>query len=256
VVTPAAVAQLIANLSVSYPGDTPPAGQRLLRVRLTEAAPNPGTGSATRPLTVIAVNDPPLFAPSAVTVDAMIGVPLIGTVRATDPDLPTGAALTYATATPGLSLTAAGVYRYVPTTVGMQPFLITASDDVGGVSNLLTLTINVLDGPTISRPYVITDPPVEIGEGEIIFHPFTITPARGAPTAVTVALLGDAPTGAWPTLVSTDKLVWALTAPAVAYPADGVYTFGMRLVLSYPTGPDDIGWQPITLVVRSLKGTN
>lgn len=256
VVTPDAVALLIANLTAAYPGDTPPVGQRLLRVRLSEASPNPGVGTATRPITVIAVNDPPVFTPNALALDAMVGVPLIGNVVAIDPDLPAGSQLTYTTSTLGFTLAADGSFRHVPTTVGSLPVLITADDGAGGISNQLTMTINAVSGPTASRPYVTTDPPVEIGEGEIIFHPFTINPARGVPSNVLVTLLGDVPGSAAVNSASLDKLTWTLTAPGVVKPADGIYTFGLRLELVYPTGGNDVGWQPITLVVRSVGGTN
>ncbi|HEX3132683.1 MAG TPA: hypothetical protein VHX44_03760, partial [Planctomycetota bacterium] len=107
------------------------------------------------------------------------------------------------------------------------------------------------------QPYIVTDPPVEIGGGDLIFHPFTIVPAAGSgvPTSVAVQLVGDAPPGALATVASVDQLSWTLTAPTVPRPADGIYTFGLRVQVTSASGTD-VGYQPITLVVLGVSGNN
>ena len=260
VVTPAAVAQLIANLTLRHPGQHPPAAARFLQVTLHEATPNPGTGSARRAITVVPVNDPPVFATGLITLSAVVGVPVIAGLAASDPDQPDGVPLTYRLATPvaGVALdTTSGSFTWIPPDTTAVDIDIIAQDDHGADSNPLRYTITPLAGPTAARPYIVSDAPVEIGGGELIFHPFTIVPAvgSGVPTAVTVTVVGDAPPGAVASVTSLDLLSGTLTAPGVSRPADGIYTFGLQVQVTSSSGTD-IGYQPVTLVVLGLTGNN
>ena len=134
---------------------------------------------------------------------------------------------------------------------------IIAQDDQRADSSPLHLTINPLAAPTVARPYIISDPLVEIGSGELIFHPFTMVPATGSgvPTSVMVTMVGEFPQGALATEASRDHLSWTLTAPSVSRPADGIYTFGLHFEITSSSGTD-IGYQPITLVVNHISGSN
>jgi hypothetical protein len=258
------VAELLANLTLAHPGDDPPATARFLDIALSEASPNPGSGSAQRPVAVVPVNDAPVFSSATLALNAVVGVPVIVGIVASDPDLPTGASLTYEvlSAPTGFTLDAqSGGAIFFPTAITppATPVIATviARDDQGEASAPLTLSITVLPSPTALRPYVVSDPPVELGAGELVFHPFTIVPAAGAGSAstVVVTLVGDVPAGAVAAVASVDQLSWTLTAPGVSRPADGIYTFGMHIAITTGSGTD-IGYQPITLVVLDLAGSN
>jgi Cadherin-like len=260
VVTPAAVSQLIANLTVRHPGKRPPNVARSLRITLNEAQPNTGSGSAERPVTIVPVNDAPYFSPATATLTALVGRPLIALNAANDDDQPTTVALTYRLATPiaGVVVDAvSGALTWTPPDTTPVLAEIIAQDDQGADSLPLQITITPMSGPTVTQPYIITDPPVEIGGGELIFHPFTIVPAvgSGVPTSVVVQIVGDAPPGALATVASVDQLSWTLTAPGVPRPADGIYTFGLRVQVTSASGTD-VGYQPITLVVLDVSGSN
>ena len=260
VVTPSAVAQLIAHLTFKYDGDAPPAAIRFLDVSVNEATPNTGVGSARRSVAVTPINDAPLFSPASQTLSAVVGVPLIAAVTASDPDLPSGTSLSYrlASAVPDLTLDAAtGAFTWIPSTMTALMVDVIAQDDQGADSLPLHLTINPRAAPTAARPYVISDPLVEIGGGELIFHPFTMVPATGSgvPTSVMVTVVGEAPQGAMATEASLDHLSWTLTAPSVSRPASGIYTFGLYFEVTSSSGTD-IGYQPITLVVNRISGSN
>lgn len=260
VVTADAVAQLIANLTLEYPGKRPPSTVRSLRVTLNEAEPNSGSGSAERLVTINPVNDAPYFSPTSVSLTAMVDRPLITFMSAADDDLPTTAALNYRLATPitGVAVdVVSGALTWTPSDSTPVVAAVIAQDDQGADSAPLNITITPLSGPTSVQPYIVSDPPVEIGAGELIFHPFTVAPAVGSavPTAVSVQVVGDAPPGALATVASVDQLSWTLTAPAVSRPADGIYTFGLRVQVTSTSGTD-VGYQPITLVVLNLAGSN
>lgn len=260
VVTPAALAHLIANLELSHPGDAPPAGPRFLAVTLTEATPNTSSGTIQRAIEVVPVNDPPAFTVAGpLNMNAVVGRPTIVTLLATDPDLPNGAALTYSLASPavpGLTLDpASGAVTWIPPDTTPAILELVAQDDVGALSASLFLTITPLAGPTADAPYIVSDPLVELGEGELIFHPFTIVPPVAGAVAVTVTVVGDAPPGCAVAAVSLDELSWTLTAPSVVRPADGIYTFGLRVEVATGSGTE-IGYQPITLVVLGFSGSN
>lgn len=259
VVTPTAVAQLIANLTLSHPGDDPPAGTRSFAVTLTEASPNTAVGSAQRAANVVAVNDPPAFTVTGpLSMSAVVGRPFIVTLLATDPDLPSGAALVYRLVTPvaGVVFDAAtGALTWTPPDTTPANLELIAQDDQGADSPSLFLTITPMAGPTADPPYIVSDPLVELGEGELIFHPFTIAPPSGGALAVAVQVVGDAPSGVMVAPVSLDELSWTLTAPGVSRPADGIYTFGLRVEVTTGSGTE-IGYQPITLVVVGLSGSN
>jgi hypothetical protein len=187
-------------------------------------------------------------------------VPLIAAVTASDPDLPGGTSLSYrlASAVPDLTLDAAtGAFTWIPSTMTALMVDVIAQDDQGADSLPLHLTINPRAAPTAARPYVISDPLVEIGGGELIFHPFTMVPATGSgvPTSVMVTVVGEAPQGAMATEASLDHLSWTLTAPSVSRPASGIYTFGLYFEVTSSSGTD-IGYQPITLVVNHISGSN
>jgi hypothetical protein len=260
VVTPEAVALLIANLQLSHPGDAPPGGARFMAITLTEAMPNTATGTAQRPIEVVPVNDPPVFTVAGpLGLNAVVGRPLLVTLLASDPDLPSGASLTYllkSAVVPGLALDpVTGSVTWIPPDTTPVTLELAAADEVGTESASLFLTITPLAGPTADAPYIISDPLVELGEGELIFHPFTITPPAAGTGAVAVAVVGDAPPGCVVDSVSLDDLSWTLTAPGVPRPADGIYTFGLRVEVTTPGGPR-IGYQPITLVMVGITGSN
>jgi hypothetical protein len=260
IVTPAAVAQLLANLQLSHPGDAPPAGPRFIKVTLTEATPNTASGTAQRAIDVVPVNDPPQFTVAGpLAMSSVVGRPMIVTLLANDPDLPSGASLTYSlknAPVAGLTLDpASGAVTWVPGNTAPANLELVAVDEVAAESPSLFLTITPLAGPTADAPYVVTDPLVELGEGELIFHPFTIgLPAAGG-QVVDVQVVGDAPPGYDVESVSVDDLSWALTAPTVSRPADGIYTFGLRVEVDTGTG-SEIGYQPITVVVVGVAGSN
>lgn len=260
VVTPAAVAQLIANVTVAHIGTAPPSSPRFLKVRLREADPATGEGSATRPLTIIPINDPPAFPTRDVSFQAVVGRPFVALVPASDPDLPNSASLAYQFSGPsaGVSLDAAtGAISWTPTTTGTVMFKVVASDDQAAGSKPLAWSITAVPAPSADPPYIISDPLVEIAEGELIFHPFTIVPpsSGGTVTAESVQVVGDAPADALVTRSS--PLSWTLTtSAAVVRPSDGIYTFGLHVQLTIG-GTPCYGYQPITLVVRrSVSGSN
>lgn len=260
VITPSAVAQLIAHLTFKYDGDAPPAAIRFLDVRISEATPNTGVGSARRSVAVTPINDAPLFSPNSLTLSTVVGVPLIAAVTASDPDLPSGASLSYriSSSVPGLTLdSATGAFTWIAPDMSVLMVDVIAKDDQRADSLPLHLTINPRAAPTAARPYIISDPLVEIGSGELIFHPFTMVPATGSgvPTSVIVTVVGEFPQGALATEASLDHLSWTLTAPSVSRPADGIYTFGLYFEITSSSGTD-IGYQPITLVVNSISGSN
>ncbi len=190
---------------------------------------------------------------------AVVGRPLLLTLLANDPDLPSGASLTYtlkSSSASGLTLDpASGAVTWIPpdTTPGIIELV--AEDEVAEESPSLFITINPLAGPTADPPYIVSDPLVELGEGELIFHPFTIVPPAAGALTVAVDVVGDAPPGYDVDPVSLDDLSWALTAPSVPRPADGIYTFGLRVSITTVSGTE-IGYQPITLVVVGVSGSN
>ena len=266
VITPSAVAQVIANLTFKYEGHVPPTAIRFLDVRVSEARPNTGVGSARREVAVTPVNDLPVFPPTntlpspSLTLSAVVGVPLIAAVTASDPDLPSGASLSYRLSSSVVGLTlnsASGAFTWIPSDMTALKVDVIAQDDQGADSLPLHLTINPLAAPTAARPYIISDPLVEIGSGELIFHPFTMVPATGSgvPKSVKVTVVGQMPQDAWPREASLDHLSWTLTAPSVSRPADGIYTFGLYFEITSSSGTD-IGYQPITLVVNHISGSN
>lgn len=260
VVTPAAIAQLIANLQLSHPGDAPPAGPRFIAITLSEAAPNTAVGSAQRPISIVPVNDPPVFTVAGpLNLSAVVGRPTIVTLLAIDPDLPSGAALVYRldnAPVTGVALDpASGAVTWIPTSTTPANLELVAQDDQGTDSPSLFLTITPLPGPTADAPYIVSDPLVELGDGDLIFHPFTIVPPAAGVVDVDVQVVGDAPLNATVEPVSSDKLSWTLTAPSVALPADGVYTFGLRVEVDTPAGVE-IGYQPFTVVVLGTSGSN
>ncbi len=260
VVTPAAVAHLIANLTLKHPGQDPPAVARFIDLTLSEATPNPGTTNVRRAITVVPVNDRPRFDNTLITMSAVVGTTAILGVAASDPDLPEGQSLTYrlAAAVTGVALDAtSGALHWIPPDTTPVDIDVIAQDDQGADSLPLRYTITPLAAPTSARPYIVSDAPVELGGGELIFHPFTIVPAvgSGVPIMVTVTVVGDAPAGALATVASLDQLSWTLTAPAVTRPADGIHTFGLHVQVTSSSGTD-IGYQPMTLVVLDLAGSN
>lgn len=259
VVTPIAVAQLIANLQLSHPGDDPSAAPRFIEVALSEAAPNAALGSVQRAISITPVNDRPVFTVAGpLNMTAVVGRPTIVTLLANDPDLPSGASLVYRLVTPvaGVVLDAAsGAVTWSPPDTTPANLALIAQDDQGSDSLSLLLTITPLPGPTADAPYIVSDPLVELGDDELIFHPFTIVPPAAGALSVDVQVVGDAPSGMVVDPVSLDELSWTLTAPSVSRPADGIYTFGLRVEVTTLSGTK-IGYQPITLVVLGVSGSN
>jgi hypothetical protein len=263
VITTDSLAVLIANVGYACTANQPVTRTRRLVLTLNEKSPNPGTGSVVQNITITPVNDAPVFtvpngAPLALT--TLIDVPVVARVLAVDTDLPTGATLTYDFVAPPTSEgslvfnATTGAFSFTPAATATSPvtFTATVTDDQNASSAVpATVSITVLPALGGTPPLVISDPLLEVQEGDGIFQVLKIdlNGATGGP--LIVSLVGNKPPNTALTVSPSDPLTWLLTCPAVERPSDGCWCFGLHLVVGANSG-----YSPITLSVRSLSGSN
>ncbi len=273
-VSPQAVARLIDNLQFANNSDNPPTTVRHLRITLAEASPSTAVGIANITLALTPLNDAPVFvipapAPAPVQIiDALAGVPLRIQVLASDADLPSGSALTYALTS--ITPPSAGVatinatsgaltFTPLPTYAGAVTLTVRATDNQGAFTPA-DVSVLVLAGPTDLGPRIVSNPLFESFAGEALTYPLIIRPdpalAAVPASSVVVQMVGDAPTGAV-LVAGADQLHPILQVASLVRPEDGVYTFGIRVEINYggSTGIR-VGYQPVTLKIRAIGASN
>jgi hypothetical protein len=211
----------------------------------------------------------PAPAPAPVQIiDALAGVPLRIQVLASDADLPSGSALTYALTS--ITPPSAGVatinatsgaltFTPLPTYAGAVNLTVRATDNQGAFTPA-DVSVLVLAGPTDLGPRIVSNPLFESFAGEALTYPLIIRPdpalAAVPASSVVVQMVGDAPTGAV-LVAGADQLHPILQVASLVRPEDGVYTFGIRVEINYggSTGIR-VGYQPVTLKIRAIGASN
>jgi hypothetical protein len=267
-ITPAVVARFIPRITFRSTDDNPSSAPRLLRFTLRERAPNPGVGSASVALAIQPVNDGPTFtipSSSVLNLSAVSGIALDDSVLAVDPDSPAPTYALVSKSVPDTDATvtldaASGAFTFFPVApfTGPATLVISATDDQG-LSSEVTVSIATLPAPSATnRPYVISDPPLEIEEGGSLFHNLAIMadPNGGALTSATLAFIGHYPAGLSGTQLGGNASIWTLTTGPLVRPASGVYSFGVLFTIGTATSGSWTGYQPITLRVRALNASN
>jgi hypothetical protein len=263
VITPAAVARLIERITFRSTDQDPSPAGRLLRVTLAERTPDPGLGSAAATVVIMPVNDAPTFvmpATATTSLMAVSGIVLPITLLASDPDSPSPGYALVSKDVPDSDATvlldpASGACRFTPIApyVGTAHLVISASDTLGGTAQVAIDITTIATPATANRPFITSDPPLEIEEGGSLLHNLTILPdpTLGTLQSVTLAFIGQLPAGLNGTQLGTNASIWTLTTAPLARPSLGSYSFGV-LVTTVSAGGSAACYQPITLCVRAL----
>ena len=224
---PADFQAILRCLAYRNGAEAPTPGLRTLTLTVIDPDAT-STGAITlRPVTVEAVNDTPqLSSPAVVTAT---GRPVDGLVSVTDPD---GPGITLSLVTPPVKGVvtvdlATGAFSYAPAAglAGIDTFVIQGTDGLA-TSAPLTVTIRITGSGSTIRPWIVSDPPMEIQAGELLRLPVSIDSRElpsgftlsfgvdGAPSGMTVTQ--DGPTSAvvtWTAVsVSASHVLFTLTA--------------------------------------------
>lgn len=267
VITPAVVARVIERLTYASTDQDPEAAARLLRFTLREQTPNTGAGAAAVALAIQPDNDAPVFvvpATPTLNLTAVSGIALHGTVLASDPDSPT---LTYALVSKSVTDGDAtmvldpvtGNFTFTPVLpfTGAANLVLSVTDSVAPPTQV-TLAITTQAAPTsVNRPFITSDPPLEVEENASLFHNLVIAadPALGTLTSATLGFIGQLPDGLTATQLGGNPAIWTLTSSPLMRTTSGTYTFGV-LVTANSTSGSGRCYQPITLRVRALGAAN
>ncbi len=267
VITATAVARLIERVTFHSTDPNPPAGARLLRFTLSEHSPNTGVGAAAVSLAILPVNDAPAFtipATATLNLTAVSGIALTAGVHAADPDSP---APTYALVSKDVPdsdatvvldpVTGAFVFTPILPFAGVANLVIRATDTLSA-SAQVTVVITTLSAPAaINRPFITSDPPLEIEENGSLFHNLVILPDATLGTLLSASLtfVGQLPNSLTGTQLGGNAAIWTLTTSPLARPTSGTYSFGV-LVTTTSTSGTATCYQPITLRVRALGAAN
>jgi len=262
---------LIEHLTWVNRGGTLTDGTRTLALTLTDGSL---LGVARRYYHIVAVNNRPVVAVLGDLLTAQ-NLAVKGHVAASDAD---STDLTYTvdgSATPNRgaidfsgsnAVTTAATpvlftYRPLPDASGDDSFRLLVSDGTtavpvpaeSGVGATVKVRITPFDDPSPSeaRPKVVSDPPYQIQDGDVLAHAIRIDPTSVTdPSMITFALAGDVPSGmslvADPANVAGPMVTILWTADASV---STVHAFGLRVV---NTDNQTMTWLPITLVIIPL----
>ena len=268
VITPVAVARLIERITFRSTDQNPAASARLLRVTLIERLPNTGTGAAAVSLAIQPVNDAPTFTIPAtpnLNLTAVSGIALNVGVLATDPDSPAPVYVLVSKDVPDSAATVvldpvSGAFVFTPISpyTGVANLIISATDTLSA-SAQVTVVVTTLSAPAAAnRPFVISDPPLEIEENGSLFHNLVILPnaTLGSLTSASLTFVGQLPSGLTGTQLGGNAAIWTLTTSPLARPTSGTYSFGVLVTTTSTTGGPVTCYQPITLRVRALGAAN
>lgn len=267
VITPTAVARLIERITFASTDQDPDADPRLLRFTLRERSPNTGVGAAAVSLAILPDNDSPTFTiPATPTLNlaAVSGIAVNGGVLASDPDSPT---LTYALVSKSVpdgdatvvldATTGSFVFTPILPFTGPANLVISATDSLSPpVQVTIVITTQAAPSPA-NRPFVTSDPPLEIEENGSLFHNLVIAadPTLGTLTSATLAFVGQLPAGLTATQLGGNAAIWTLTSSPLMRTTSGTYSFGV-VVTTTSSGGSATCYQPITLRVRAVGASN
>ncbi len=267
VITPAAVARLIERITFASTDQDPDADPRLLRFTLRERSPNTGVGVAAVSLAIVPNNDAPTFtvpATPTLNLTAVSGIALHGAVLASDPDSPT---LTYALVSKSVldpaatvvlnAATGSFVFTPILPFTGPANLVISVTDSLSPPVQV-TIVITTQAAPSaVNRPFITSDPPLEIEENGSLFHNLVIAPAPalGTLTSATIAFVGQLPAGLTATQLGGNAAIWTLTSSPLIRTTTGTYNFGV-LVTTNSSGVLATCYQPVTLRVRAVGASN
>ncbi|MBA3683706.1 MAG: hypothetical protein H0W72_00440 [Planctomycetes bacterium] len=201
--TPARVEDLLKSITYRCTSDIPGTTPRVVQVVISDGDGDT-SAAVTRTIQVVPVNDQPavidltVVTPENVTATALI--------PASDADLDT---LTWSV--PGISqlngptrgnasISATGVLTYIPLPgqSGSDTFLVTADDGSGALNSSDTATITVvITGNSDPRPWITSDPPMEIQDGDVVIYNITVDSSEivGAVPTLAFTLIGTLPAG-------------------------------------------------------------
>lgn len=193
---PADFQAILRCLAYRNGAEAPTPGLRTLTLTVIDPDAT-STGAITlRPVTVEAVNDTPqLSSPAVVTAT---GRPVDGRVSVTDPD---GPGVTLSLVTPPVKGVvtvdlATGAFSYAPAAglAGIDTFVIQGTDGLA-TSAPLTVTIRITGSGSTIRPWIISDPPMEIQANELLRLPVTVDTRELPPGFTLVFGVDGAPAG-------------------------------------------------------------
>jgi hypothetical protein len=250
----AAIAALIANLTFDHQGRNPTVLGRTLSISLDDGKGGALPAPSLATVTVQTVDDrPDLSAATFITVkDRSVS----GVISSSDPEaapvtlsLVSGTvrgSLSFPTSTPAAPATAAFTYTPYVGESGTDSFVVQATD---GTSPAVQRTITVvIAGGAGPRPWIVSDPPMEVYEGDLLRYQVEVDGREiGGGASLAWELVG-APTGA--AITSTGQLTASLLWTASRGAGDHViFTI---LVRDLPSSSASI--QEITVRVNPRPG--